>query len=203
MKRPTARSSSGVDAETPARNVYPQGATRAALDAHFAAHPETRAELLGPRSIVQAATADNVRSVMATLDRHPALDVLHPGLRARLEAYVTGVVSAFGHDPRVLGWDLYNEPGGNTPFGKPVGTLSLPLLRDAFAWARAAAPEQPLTSGLWWNALAPVEREIHAEVRHGGRVTRDEPRLLTPTPSVVYEHVHRACARAGRGLVRQ
>src|SRR5262245_33621628 len=83
-------------------------------------------------------------------------------LRARLEAYVTGVVAAFGADPRVLGFDLYNEPGGNTPFGKPVGTLSLPLLRDAFAWARAARPEQPLTSGLWWNALAPVERAIHA-----------------------------------------
>jgi hypothetical protein len=84
------------------------------------------------------------------------------GLRARLEAYVTGVVAAFGRDARVLGWDLYNEPGGNTPFGKPVGTLSLPLLRDAFRWARAAEPEQPLTSGLWWNTLAPVEREIHA-----------------------------------------
>jgi hypothetical protein len=94
----------------------------------------------------------------------PALEAYgtDAALRARLEAYVTGVVGAFRRDPRVLGWDVYNEPGGNTPFGKPVGTLSLPLLRDAFAWARSAAPEQPLTSGLWWNPLAPVEREIHA-----------------------------------------
>ena len=83
-------------------------------------------------------------------------------LRERLERYVKGVVSAFGRDPRVLGWDLYNEPGGNTPFGEPVGTLSLPLLRDVFAWARAAGPQQPLTSGLWWNALAPVDPAIYA-----------------------------------------
>src|SRR5688572_1648078 len=74
----------GVDPEAPARNVYPRGTTRAALDAHLAAHPEVRAELLAGRSIVQAATPENIRQVVATLDTHPALDVLHPGLRARL-----------------------------------------------------------------------------------------------------------------------
>jgi hypothetical protein len=74
----------GVDEEAPAKNVYPRGATRAALDAHFTAHPETRAELLSARSIVQAATSENIRQALATLDAHPALDVLHPGLRARL-----------------------------------------------------------------------------------------------------------------------
>jgi hypothetical protein len=76
----------GVDAETPARNVYPRGTTRAALDAHLAAHPKERLDLLGGRSIVQAATPENVRQVVATLDEHPALDVLHPGLRARVAA---------------------------------------------------------------------------------------------------------------------
>jgi hypothetical protein len=74
----------GVEPEAPAKNVYPRAATRTALDAHFAAHPETRAELLSSRSVVQAATPDNVRHALATLDAHPALDVLHPGLRARL-----------------------------------------------------------------------------------------------------------------------
>jgi hypothetical protein len=78
----------GVDPDTPAKNVYPPGATRAALDAHFAAHPEARAELLHSRSIVQAATPDNIRQAVATLDEHPALDVLHPGLRARLTGAV-------------------------------------------------------------------------------------------------------------------
>jgi len=78
----------GVDPQTPARNVYPRGATRAALDAHFAAHPETRAELLSARSIAQAATPENVRQAVATLDAHPGLELLHPGLRARLTAAV-------------------------------------------------------------------------------------------------------------------
>ena len=74
----------GVAAETPARNVYPTGATRAAIDAYLDAHPERRAELLHLRSVVQDATADNVRRALATLDAHPALDLLHPGLRGRL-----------------------------------------------------------------------------------------------------------------------
>ncbi|HEY3519172.1 MAG TPA: NUDIX hydrolase [Gammaproteobacteria bacterium] len=78
----------GVDPQTPARNVYPRGATRAVLDAHFAAHPETRADLLSARSIVQSATPENIRRAIATLDAHPALDLLHPGLRARLAAAV-------------------------------------------------------------------------------------------------------------------
>lgn len=83
----------GVDPQTPARNVYPLGATRAALDAHFAAHPESRAALLDSRSIVQTATPENIRAVVATLDEHPALDLLHPGLRARLTAAVGGYLA--------------------------------------------------------------------------------------------------------------
>src|SRR5215813_1502530 len=33
-----------------------------------------------------------------------------PAEYPRLEAYVKGVVGAFGKDPRVLGWDVWNEP---------------------------------------------------------------------------------------------
>ena len=79
----------GVDPEVPARNVYPLGATREALDAFLAAHPERRDELLGPRSVVEEATDANVGRALATLDARPALDVLHPGLRARLRAAET------------------------------------------------------------------------------------------------------------------
>jgi len=64
-----------------------------------------------------------------------------------LREYVTALLSRFGEDERVLGWDLYNEPGNE---GR--GARSLPLLRAAFEWARGAAPAQPLTSGLWaWD----------------------------------------------------
>jgi hypothetical protein len=69
---------------------------------------------------------------------------LDPQEWLRLEAYVRDVVGAFAEDPRVLLWDLYNEPGNSG-----MGARSLPLLRATFAWARAAGPSQPLTAGLW------------------------------------------------------
>ena len=76
-------------AEAPARNVYPAGTTRETMDAFFAAHPERRAELLDDRAVVWAASAENRRRALAALDRHPVLDALHPGLRARLETRET------------------------------------------------------------------------------------------------------------------
>jgi len=80
-----------VDPETPARNVYPRGATRDAIDAYLLAHPAERRELLHLRSVVQDATADNIRRVLATLDEQPALETLHPGLRARVTSAKTYV----------------------------------------------------------------------------------------------------------------
>ena len=88
----------------------------------------------------------------------------------RLKAYVTGVVKAFGTDPRVLGWDVWNEPdnmntnsyGSTEPKNKV--DLVLALLPQAFAWAREAGAGQPLTSGVWkgdWSSddtLSPIER---------------------------------------------
>ena len=70
----------------PAKGVYPDGLTREPLDAFLAAHPERRGELMDPRSVVRRADAAQVDADLAALDRHPALDLLHPGLRARLQA---------------------------------------------------------------------------------------------------------------------
>jgi Cellulase (glycosyl hydrolase family 5) len=73
----------------------------------------------------------------------------------RLEAYVKGVVGAFSNDPRVLAWDVWNEPSNtnDTSYGSQEPPhkkdLVLALLPQAFAWAREADPSQPLTSGLW------------------------------------------------------
>jgi hypothetical protein len=64
-----------------------------------------------------------------------------------LEKYVKDVLGRFGKDKRILLWDLYNEPGNSDK-----GNQSLPLLKSVFAWARAANPEQPISSGIWrWN----------------------------------------------------
>jgi hypothetical protein len=82
----------------------------------------------------------------------PGLSVLErwPADRDRLEAYVRGAIGRFGSDARVLGWDLYNEPGGMcATTGRPVGAACLPLLADVFAWAQDVDPVQPLTSGLF------------------------------------------------------
>lgn len=63
------------------------------------------------------------------------------------------LVGHFSADPRILAWDLYNEPGN-----EGMGLDSLPLVEAVFAWARAAAPSQPLTVGVWHQgpAFAPL-----------------------------------------------
>jgi hypothetical protein len=78
-----------------------------------------------------------------------------PAQLPRLEAYVKGVVGAFSSDPRILGWDVWNEPGGTNEgsYGKqePPNKVDLivALLPKVFAWAREAGASQPLSSGLW------------------------------------------------------
>ena len=93
--------------------------------------------------------------------QHPPIPGVHnsgwvqsPGLTAlrdraqqpRPEAYVTGLISAFAQDERIIGWDVWNEP-------KAADTADLTrieeLLPRVFAWARAANPMQPLTSALY------------------------------------------------------
>jgi len=78
-----------------------------------------------------------------------------PSQYPRLEGYVKGVVGAFAKDDRILGWDVWNEPdngnGGSYKDLEPKNKneLVVALLPKAFAWARAAHPTQPLTSGVW------------------------------------------------------
>jgi len=90
----------------------------------------------------------------------------------KLEAYVRDVIRSFSKDDRILGWDLWNEPdnayGGAGPESaeaKEKIRLVTELLPQVYAWARAADPSQPLTSGVWirddWasrDKLTPVER---------------------------------------------
>ncbi len=69
----------------------------------------------------------------------------------RLQAYVAGVVRAFAHDQRILGWDVWNEPDNTNERLDPKNKEKIiaALLPQAFEWARSANPSQPLTSGLW------------------------------------------------------
>jgi len=80
-----------------------------------------------------------------------------PSQVPRLKAYVQGVVGAFGKDDRILGWDVWNEPGSDQTGNYPKTELKMTekiarvtaLLPQAFEWAREASPTQPLTSGVW------------------------------------------------------
>ena len=69
-----------------------------------------------------------------------------PAQYPRLKEYVQGVVGAFANDPRILAWDLWNEPnnGNGGAYGavelKNKAELVLALLPQVFAWARAANP---------------------------------------------------------------
>jgi len=73
-----------------------------------------------------------------------AANVNDPSKWGRLEKYVKDVVGTFARDERVLLWCLYNEPENTKK-----GARSLPLMRNVFAWARAANPSQPLTAPMW------------------------------------------------------
>lgn len=102
-----------------------------------------------------------------------------PGMKAladsaqyhRLENYVRGVVSRFAEDRRILAWDIWNEPDNGPDVAlcdadewRVKGELVRPLMVDAFGWARASNPVQPLTSAIWigdWSdhaALTPLQQ---------------------------------------------
>ena len=79
------------------------------------------------------------------------------------ERYVKSVLTRFGDDERVYMWDLYNEPD-NDNFGKfPAEDVAtkpdrvFPLMVATFGWAREVDPAQPLTAGVWRNALSPED----------------------------------------------
>jgi hypothetical protein len=80
-------------------------------------------------------------------------ELLDRSYEPKLKAYVEGVVGAFANDDRILGWDVWNEPdngGGDKAADVPAKVKRVDeLLPKAFAWARAAHPSQPLTSGVW------------------------------------------------------
>ncbi len=61
-----------------------------------------------------------------------------------LSKYVKDIMTTYGHDKRVLLWDLYNEPGNTNK-----GNQSLELLKRVFNWARQTVHDQPISAGLW------------------------------------------------------
>lgn len=102
----------------------------------------------------------------------PGAEILgDPSRHDELEPYVRDVIGRFRDDPRVLAWDLFNEPDNPNPayldveLGREAKAANAEaLLRKTFEWARAENPSQPLTAGVWsgdWSnpeQLSPINR---------------------------------------------
>jgi Cellulase (glycosyl hydrolase family 5) len=96
----------------------------------------------------------------------------------QLQAYVVGIVGAFAHDERILGWDVWNEPDNRG--GDKIEDVAAKvkrvneLLPQVFAWARSAHPVQPLTSGVWvgnWDDPAKETETTQTQLRESDVIT--------------------------------
>lgn len=75
-----------------------------------------------------------------------------------LHEYVTGVMTQFQYDNRVLGWDLWNEPDNPAPEYHRVERPDklervAELLPQVFEWARSVDARQPLMSAVWAGSV--------------------------------------------------
>ena len=92
----------------------------------------------------------------------PGYEVLNnPGRYDELHGYVSGIVSYFKTDDRVLIWDLFNEPDNmnmtsykDMEYAKHKAELSIELLKKTINWVRVIDPMQPITMAPWqWNNM--------------------------------------------------
>lgn len=77
-----------------------------------------------------------------------------PSRHDEMKPYVQGVIEYFRDDPRIDGWDLFNEPDNPNFAYVKVEVVdkhdrALELLTKAFAWTREVDPVHPLTTGIW------------------------------------------------------
>lgn len=87
--------------------------------------------------------------------------VLNTDLGPTLETYVRDVISTYRTDPRILFWDLYNEPGNRMDFDKTeysqfdagLEKHALSLMESSFVVARDIGPEAPLSVAAWTTPL--------------------------------------------------
>eukprot|EP00966_Prymnesium_polylepis_P159366 3683317-Prymnesium_polylepis.1 len=141
-------------------------------------------------------------SLLASEDRHD-----------ELKGYIGGVVAHFRGDPRVMGWDLYNEPDNPNlhSYGRlgVLKTESEPehkvrmasrLVDKVFAWARAASPSQPLTVGAW----SPPSFKRSEDAKLHRRMRRLEARMLNLSDVISFHNYGDQNALLARiGALRQ
>jgi hypothetical protein len=108
-----------------------------------------------PKLGVQPAPRKNVHN--SGWVQCPGFDVLNdPEQYDNLHSYVTGIVSHFKDDKRVLIWDLFNEPDNmniasykDDDYAFHKAELSMALLKKTINWVRVINPIQPITMAPW------------------------------------------------------
>jgi len=141
----------------------------------------------------------------------PGRDLIRrPGEWGGFLDYTRDVVATFRSDPRILLWDVYNEPGNRMVFGPEGAHLhepdftaeSLSLLRDSFAVAREIAPDHPLTTGAWSTPLAgATEAAYETEVDRTALELSDIVTFHAYLPSDRVAAIIDALARRGRPML--
>jgi hypothetical protein len=111
----------------------------------------------------------------------PGADLLKDDSRwdLDLKPYVIGVLTHFRNDPRVLMWDLMNEPDNDSVQYKSSelpdkATRALMLLKTEWQWARNVDPVQPLTSGVWkgdWSSDASLSEMERFQLQNSDVIT--------------------------------
>jgi len=80
-----------VDPTKPGKNMYPWDITKEQIEQALAlpdGQPNKRDKVLDLRSVVRYANAKNIQQDIASLNKYPALQTLHPGLLAELQRLV-------------------------------------------------------------------------------------------------------------------
>lgn len=108
----------------------------------------------------------------------------NPHKWGELETYVKDLISTFKADKRILAWDIYNEPDNDNPnsYGENNRKVEIPnkkalgvaLLKASFAWAREAAPSQPITAAPWygdWSSMEVMSEMDHFLFTHSDIIT--------------------------------
>jgi hypothetical protein len=66
-----------------------------------------------------------------------------------MERFVKDVVGMLREYPRILAWDIWNEPGNSGAEGFGGVNRSLEAMEAVFSWVREMKPLQPLTAAPW------------------------------------------------------
>jgi hypothetical protein len=86
-----------VEAPQPGKNVYPWGIKKEEVD-------QTRADLLDLRTVVRSATATNLKGDIATLQKYPAFQTLHPKLLGELQRLQPGAKTSLYSVPYTVAY---------------------------------------------------------------------------------------------------